>query len=229
MAERTCSLGDGKPVHHRGWCNGHYKRWWRYGDPLGFPEPPPPPPFSHHGKAEEWRPVAGYEGLYDVSSLGRVRSLRRSSTSGRVLKPWVQAGYGYLAVKLSCNSVQATKLVHKLVAEAFIGPCPEGQQVRHGPNGKLDNRASQLCYGTPKDDGQDRVRDGSSRKGVKSHMAKLTDADVIEIRRRRATGELQRTIAASYDITASLVSMIVNGKIWRHLLPVTPALDGALF
>lgn len=122
---------------------------------------------------ERWEPISGYE-HYEVSSLGRVRSvdheilaanrwgtltLRRMR--GRILNGTVdRKGYAVVTIYSSPGEAgRERRYVHQLVAEAFIGPCPPGQEVRHGPNGKLDNRASQLCYGTHKENGEDRVRD----------------------------------------------------------------------
>lgn len=101
---------------------------------------------------EKWRPVVGYEGFYEVSSLGRVRSLNRvvqhadgisSIRKGRVLKP-LSDKYGYLVVHLCKDGKQTNKKVHRLVAKAFI-PNPEGlPQVNHKNEVKNDNRVENL-------------------------------------------------------------------------------------
>jgi hypothetical protein len=104
----------------------------------------------------EWRPVVGWEGLYDVSSDGRVRSLRRG---GRELK--LSAHYsGYLSVRLSLANVGVTRLIHHLVAEAFIGPRPDGMQVCHWDDDPSNNGAGNLRYATPRDNQLDAVRNG---------------------------------------------------------------------
>lgn len=119
---------------------------------------------------EQWKDVIGYEGYYQVSNLGRVRSVdrvvrgRQNSTKklkGRILQSLPINGYGYLIVNLYKNGTKRTDRVHQLVARAWIGPCPNGQQVRHGPNGKLDNSVFNLCYGTRSEDGLDKRRDGT--------------------------------------------------------------------
>jgi len=143
---------------------------------------------------EQWKPVVGYETLYEVSNLGRVRSqLRRVLHKGRpitrqpqVLKPWKRKGY--LCVKLCDSGVHKTFDVHRLVAAAWIGICPKGQEVCHGPNGKDDNSPSNLSYGTRVDNMQDRFRDGTYKlRSVKrgdgtvfgsiKEAAKLTGCD----------------------------------------------------
>ena len=70
---------------------------------------------------EEWKPVKGYENLYEASSLGRIRSIKRSANSGRILKQYVSPANGYCYVSLSKDNVRITKRVHKLVYVAFNG------------------------------------------------------------------------------------------------------------
>lgn len=112
---------------------------------------------------ERWRDIPGYEGYYAVSNLGRVRSIggRKYRRKDLILSPIKNNRYGHLAVNLYKDDTRWTISIHKLVAAAWIGPCPKGQQVRHGPNGKLDNSVSNLCYGTKSQDQRDRRRDGT--------------------------------------------------------------------
>jgi hypothetical protein len=113
---------------------------------------------------ETWRPIPGYECLYEVSDLGRVRSLPRKGGNnrtygGKILKLILSAPY--LNVALSHDGIEAKHRVHSLVMLAFAGPRPVGQEVRHGPGGALDNRLTNLCYGTPAENSADMVRDGT--------------------------------------------------------------------
>lgn len=186
--------------------------------------------FAHHGEVERWLPVVGWEGLYDVSSLGRVRSLDRvveiempyghtvRHYRGRMLRQQSGPGsHGYLTVVLSRQGKgQKTKQVHQLVAVAFLDPCPPGEEVRHGPNGKLDNRASQLCWGTRKQNLEDRVRDHGTIRGERAGMAKLTWAAVVEIRRRAAAGEQQRRLATEFGVCFQNIHLIVARKTWLY-------------
>ena len=68
---------------------------------------------------EIWKDIKGYEGLYQVSNIGRVRSLKRNNTNGKILKQCINKD-GYLRVDLSKNNIKSTKRVHRLVAETFI-------------------------------------------------------------------------------------------------------------
>jgi len=119
---------------------------------------------------EIWKDVVGYEGAYQVSNLGRVRSLDRTvkvtnlgerRLKGRILK---QHNYGtnkYLMVVLSKEAKHTNRTVHSLVAASFLGPCPDGCEVLHGLGGKLDNRLRNLKYGTKSENQFDRLRDGT--------------------------------------------------------------------
>lgn len=132
--------------------------------------------------AERWRPVVGWEGFYDVSNLGRVRSrdrwipaVNRDGTPrvnkfrGKVLKGTPDKN-GYLKVNLRDGLGRVkTRMIHCLVAEAFIGPRPTGQVVCHFPNGSWDNRASNLRWDTHAGNERDKrlsaLINGSKRSG----------------------------------------------------------------
>lgn len=105
---------------------------------------------------EQWRPVVGWEGLYEVSSEGRVRSFRRGA-NGRVLRPGI-ASHGYPTVALGRGNTQS---VHVLVAAAFLGPCPEGQEVRHRDGKRTNPRMENLHYGTRGQNIADAILSGS--------------------------------------------------------------------
>lgn len=118
---------------------------------------------------ERWRPVVGYEGLYEVSDHGLVRSVERwVQHRGRHWHPYksvVLAPHldpkGYKRVKLSRQDDDRNRLVHQLVAEAFIGPRPEGMVTRHLNGDNVDNRPQNLAYGTHAENNADLVRHGT--------------------------------------------------------------------
>lgn len=102
---------------------------------------------------EVWKDVVGYEGKYQVSNFGKVRSIDRVDASGkkrkgRYLKSCKDKD-GYLYVCLSGGNV-TTRRIHKLVAESFIGVCPTGYQVNHKDENKTNNRIENLEYVTAK-------------------------------------------------------------------------------
>lgn len=115
---------------------------------------------------EIWKPIPGWEGLYEVSSLGSIRSLHRGS--GRVLRTAATAG-GYLHLTLARNGSKVSAYVHRLVAEAFHGPAPEGHEVRHLNGNQTDNAASNLAWGTSSENHQDTLRHGTNHQKVKTH------------------------------------------------------------
>lgn len=157
--------------------------------------------------SESWLPVVGWEGFYEVSDYGRVRSLPGRPRSGRILKPR-PLPTGYQRVSLSRPGfAQRDAYIHRLVAEAFIGPCPPGEEVRHGPRGKADNSLANLSYGPHIANCEDRARDGAGH-------AKLTRAIAAEVRARVAAGELQTAVAADLGVWPAQISRIVRGERW---------------
>ncbi len=119
---------------------------------------------------ERWRDVVGYVGYYQVSDQGSVRSLDRvvhnglggtKRLKGKVLSLIPGNKYGHLGVKLWEGGVETYVRVHQLVAEVWIGFCPDNKEVCHGPNGTEDNSVSNLSYGTRSENGLDKRRDGT--------------------------------------------------------------------
>jgi NUMOD4 motif/HNH endonuclease len=177
--------------------------------------------------AEEWKPVPGYEGLYEASNLGNVRSFhagRGSGKRGDLLRPALTGGASpRLCVVLYKNGVKKkTRLVHQLVLEAFTGPCPPGQEARHGPGGALDNRLANLCWGTKAENEADRVRDGTTNRGERQWSARLTREQVTECRRRYAAGEGQGVLAAEFGVSGPTVSNAITGATWSWLPGAVP-------
>lgn len=188
----------------------------------------------HHGRwsalcewPEWWLPIPGYEGAYEISSHGRVRSLDRVLT-----KPWATSGYprtirgreiipslakGYLHVRLSDNAGRkSSAYVAHLVALAFIGPKPSGAFVCHNDGDPLNNAAFNIRYDTKAGNEADKLRHGTLIRGSESHFAKLTEAQVTEIR-SMAGQATQTEIARKFGISQSNVSMIVNGVTWQAM------------
>jgi len=122
-------------------------------------------------RKEIWLDIRGHEGLYQVSDLGHVRSLDRvvnhryggvARRKGKRLQLNLNTA-GYYCVLLCGNGKPLNVPVHKLVTSTFLGPCPEGQQVRHGPKGKQDNSLLNLSYGTSSQNQLDKRRDGTHK------------------------------------------------------------------
>lgn len=127
-----------------------------------------PVPAAPDDEPERWLPVADYEDLYLVSTLGRVRSLPRNTTSGRIMR-LVPDKHSYPYVTLTKNGVQVRRAVAILVARAFIGPCPEGKEVRHKDGHPPNCRASNLHYGTHRENMLDKRDHGTDPNTAKTH------------------------------------------------------------
>jgi hypothetical protein len=168
---------------------------------------------------EVWRPIAGYEGFYEVSSHGRVRSLDRITSHGHrrrgaVLRPDTQKR-GHQSVRLCKNHEIEKRLVHRLVLEAFVGPCPEGMECCHGPAGVLDNSVGNLSWGTKsKNNGEDKRRDETDNRGMKHAMARLTEWQVINI---LADDRPYQKIADDYGVSKPTITAIKTGRNWGWL------------
>lgn len=124
---------------------------------------------------EVWRPVVGYEGAYEVSNLGRVRSLdrwiervtgARQRLRGRILS--IQFDGRYESVRLKLGGAGRTVRVHQLVTEAFIGPRPDGMEVCHDDGDPRNNRVDNLRYDTHAANSQDRIKHGTQARRADS-------------------------------------------------------------
>lgn len=167
---------------------------------------------------EEWRPVVGYEGRYEVSSLGRVRSLGVRRGGGIWPLRSVRTSGGYLRVTLyASDGTSRNQWVHILVALAFIGPRPPGHEVRHLDGNPANPASANLAYGTAKENAGDRERHGTDPRGERNGFARLTVADVREIRAAVAAGEPHRSIARRMHLGSATVDDIAAGRTWRHV------------
>lgn len=127
---------------------------------------------------EEWRPVVGYEGLYEVSNLGQVRSLDRLDAIGRPrrgapLKPDASHPKGYLRVSLCRDKVVTRFQVHHLVLAAFVGPRPEGMEGCHSPDpNPANNRLENLRWDSSSENARDVLRMGRNVHRNKTHCSR---------------------------------------------------------
>lgn len=171
--------------------------------------------------SEIWLPVSRHDG-YEVSNYGRVRSIDRWVGSrwgglrpypGKLLTP-VPTKTGYLRVKLGGGHGGIG--IHILVAEAFIGPCPEGLQVRHWDGDPTHNTPNNLLYGTVKDNTQDRIRHGrrTGQRGEQHHHAKL---DASKVKAIRASTEPLAILAQRYGVREQLISKVRLRQRWEWL------------
>jgi hypothetical protein len=161
-------------------------------------------------RAEEWRWIAGYDGIYSVSDLGRVRSHKNGL---RIMSATI-AKRGYRTVALMRNGERSTRYVHHLVAEAFVGPRPDGMDCAHLDGTRTNNVPSNLRWVTRKENLSHRVTHGTMNYGAANGSAKLTADDALVIRRLASTGTRQRVIARKYGVCQQAISNVVRGKTW---------------
>lgn len=142
---------------------------------------------------ERWAPIPGYEGYYDVSDMGRVKSLARVvvRNNGWLLpvRERILAGGisdGYHTVILARNGAKRNTATHRAVMLAFVGPRPDGMCIRHLNGNSTDNRLSNLTYGTPAENSQDSIKHGTQYfyniETVKTHCPEgheLADPNLV--------------------------------------------------
>jgi hypothetical protein len=168
---------------------------------------------------EIWKPVSGYDGLYEVSNLGRVRSYHNYGW-GRKEKPQLISLYtskrGYVQACLCRNNKSIQKDVHRLVAEAFLPEPAPGLQIDHINGIKSDNRVSNLEWVTPQENTLRALAIGLKPSGEKHRSSKLTQSDVNEIRKLYATGKYShRKLGEMFEVSHGNVGKIVRNQLWK--------------
>lgn len=164
--------------------------------------------------AEIWLDIIGYEGLYQVSSLGRVRSGPRFGTKGGILKLKVDQK-GYLSIKLSKNGIIKTFRVNRLVAVAFIINQKNKPQVNHKDGIKSNNEIDNLEWCTARENvyHRDNIL-GKHNRGEAQANSKLTKKSVLQIRQSNLK---QKDLAELYSVTQTTISEIQLRKTWKHI------------
>ena len=156
---------------------------------------------------------------YFISRDGGVWSKPRKYCSpiGKWLIPGI-GWYGHLTFVLRKRGKSYSIGVHRLLLETFISACPLGEECRHLDGNPANNNLDNLCWGTEKENQQDRKKHGTSLEGIKHPMVKLSEQDVHMIIYMDRTGLFtQKEIAVQYNITRPNITAIVNKKTWRHL------------
>lgn len=180
---------------------------------------------------QRWLPVVDYEGLYEVSDQGRVRSLPRTirqmsrwgtmmdrRVRGCLLKPCHSGSGLYFVVSLARDGVETSARISRIVLTAFVGPVPSPEhQSAHGNGNRLDNRLINLRWATPAENTGDRVDHGTSPVGEQNPAAKISASQVSEIRAAYRAGQLtQVELARAYGLGQSHISRITRGESWAE-------------
>lgn len=178
---------------------------------------------------ELWKDVIGYEGLYQISNAGRVKSLdrvivystgKKVSAKGKILVTRIRKDDGYVVACLCKNQKEETAYLHRLVAIAFLENPEEKPEVNHKKGIKTNNSVEDLEWATTSENNKHAHRIGlnSSLKGEDSNFAKLTQAKVLEIRRiyndKMAT---KKELSAMFNVTLNNIYYIVSNRSWKNI------------
>lgn len=168
---------------------------------------------------EEWRNISGWEGLYQVSNLGRVRSLpgfynalrkgtpAQVSKPGRVLKPYLAVGYPMITL---CREGEETKMyIHRLVCEAWHGMPKSGEEVAHNDGTRMNNDPRNLRWVSRLENNLDKVRHCTQKRHEQLWFTKIPEA-IVEIIRFDRT-KTSKQWANELGVSRSLIGMIRQG------------------
>lgn len=155
--------------------------------------------------AETWRSLAEST-AYLVSDMGRVRN----ASTGKILFGERDKD-GYRRVNLRICGKYIKRRVHRLVCEAFLGPCPEGLQCAHLDGNRLNNTVANLRWTSASENNRHKALHGTAQAGGNHPRAKLT---VDQVRQIRASKLSTRKIAAQFSVAQSHIVRVRNGLSW---------------
>jgi len=182
-----------------------------YGDSHGFF-------YSGGFKMNEiWKDILGYEGDYQVSNKGRVKSFVKYP-EGRILKP-CNRGNGYLYINLYKNGTKKKHSIHRLVATAFIKNPENKATVNHLDSNTTNNNLENLEWATHAENTKHGFEFGNfDNRGERQGNSKLTEKEVLEIRELYSKGNIsQKEIAEIYGVSQQNIGYIINRKKWNHV------------
>jgi hypothetical protein len=166
---------------------------------------------------EIWKDIKGYEGLYQVSNYGRIKSLKFGKE--KILKT-IKHKNKYIYINLYKNYKTKAFEVHRLVLEAFIGLCPQGMDGCHNDNDTENNFIGNLRWDTFKNNMKDKIKHNTNNVAFGSNHgnSKLKDNKIKEMRKLYDEGKLiLQEIANKYNIALSTTWRIINHKTWKHI------------
>lgn len=175
---------------------------------------------------EIWKPVVGWDGYYEISDHGRLRSVERIvyrpsgvavRWKGRLLKMAVTVGGHYIAV-LCRKSIRRMVRVHRLVLEAFVGPCPAGMECCHGNGNPADNRLGNLRWDTSEANKADQKRHGTALLGERNPHSRMTQAQVEFAREHYSFRDPEYNcvaMAKRFGVSKSTVHAAIAERSWK--------------
>lgn len=175
---------------------------------------------------ERWRPVYGWP-LYEASSIGRVRRAGAGSHGGarvghvlRVFWHTDKYGYGYVTLSRGTKASRVTLGVQKVVALAFLGPCPQGREAAHRDHDPRNNRPTNLEYQTHLENMQASARLGRVNRGEQHPKVRLSAVLVRRIRQEYRRGSRTAgtpALARKYGVKTATVGHALVGRTWGWL------------
>lgn len=173
---------------------------------------------------EKWAAIPGFEGKYEASTLGRIRSLRFINGHVNALRkePLVLRGGpaagGRRLVHLRRDGKARTYQVAPLILSAFVGPCPSDKHVSaHWDDNAANNRIGNLRWATHKENKADALRNGRIAVGGRAYNADLSDAAALEIRHRLWAGERPSHLALEYGVSRQVITQVGRHRTYRHI------------
>lgn len=152
---------------------------------------------------------------YFVSDKGEV--FRSSNGELLACKSVQTSPCGHRSVSVSSGVKKKRYQIHRLVLEAFVGECPDGMQCRHLNDVAWDNRLENLKWGTPKENGEDRVRNGKSIWGERHHKSRFSSENVVEMRKLWNEGKTVDDIRDIFGGSRASIYFACCGKTWKNL------------
>ena len=168
---------------------------------------------------EIWKPVLGFEGFYEASNFGNVRSLKRVNKKnnkllgGNLLKP-ILGTRKYLVVNLTKPGTRKQIFLHKVIIEAFYGQRPQKMTVCHNDGNKLNCQLNNLRWAAQIENIADKKIHGTWQFGERIGNSRFTDQQIIEIRQKSLSPS---EIVRRYGGSKTNAKRIASGKTWRHI------------
>jgi len=178
---------------------------------------------NHLNTPEEiWKAIPDFPG-YEVSDQGGVRSYRltgkrthKLANHPKILRPlWSQDGYKRAA--LSKDGKLHYFSVHRLVLEAFVGPCPPGMQACHNDGKPINCYVNNLRWDTIKNNHNDKHKHGTVIYGERNGRVKLTENQIIEIRKLATQGYSTIELGEMFSVTHQNINRIIKYLTWKHI------------
>lgn len=167
---------------------------------------------------ETWKTIPSLGNAYEASNEGQVRRSKknRGTRVGRVLSVGTMKS-GYKTVCAQHNGKTTTRLVHRLVAEAFLGPSPDGHEVNHKDCNKANNNVENLEYVTRSENLLHASKKTGAYRGSRNSQAVINESIAVEIRRMHSAGLGYKKLSKHFDLPWHIVRSVAARITWKHL------------